>query len=157
VKTSGSGLRIVSLPRRPDFPSPSSKVAKNDEVVVVGHPWTDAAVMGGVTQASVGLVTKPDGPFPGTKSGIEFTYSTMMGRTGFSGAGVFNRSGEIVGVYQGSDPTLGVSFVNLGMTAQAFNVMGMRPVSNRLRQWLGGGKPLMDHEKKEDNLVLTGP
>ena len=157
ITTRASGLRTVSLPRRPDFPVPSNKVKQNDEVVVVGHPWTDGVSMGEVTQASAGIVTKADGPFPGTTSGIEFTYSTIIGRTGFSGAGVFNKDGHIVGVYKGSDPGLGVAFLNLGLAAASYDVAAKRPTSNRLRQWLGGGRPLMDHETKEDNLVLTGP
>jgi hypothetical protein len=154
VKEESSGMKTVKLPRRPDFPVPSGNVKQGDEVVAVGHPWTDAATMGEVSQGTAGVVSKVDGPKPGTTSGIEFTYSSMMGRTGFSGAGVFNKAGEIVGVYQGRDPSLGVAFVNLSLAAASFNVSSMKPTSPRLRQWLGGGSPLMRGEKTEDVILI---
>lgn len=136
------GAHVVDLPRIVTIPRPSHRLSK--ELVLIGHPE------GQPTQAAVGYLVRQAGPNPHTLRGTEYSYATFAATPGFSGGGVFNDRGEIVGVLRGPrryDPNTGVggmAFLDLGRSAQLIRLAKygfMRPCE-RIWSWLADQSPL---------------
>jgi hypothetical protein len=131
------GGNFVEVPRFP-VSKPGSRIFSR-EVVLIGHPievvgHPPPQVMSDVetAQASAGIVTNQLGPNPQTNQGSSYSYAGFAGEFGMSGGGVFNASGNIIGVLKGFNPGLGVCFLNLGEAANALP-------QSRLAQWLDQG------------------
>lgn len=156
-----SGLRAVALPRAPIIPRPGRLNGK--QIAVVGHPW-DTSTQAEPTQVLASPVTLADGPDPmAIEPGSGFSYYSGEFHGGFSGGGAFNSRGELVGVikggrgYNSARLPQGSAFANLATAAADLKrVMPFGPAYPRLRQWLGGGPPLMDGEPT-DNVIVAGP
>ena len=139
--TADPGGNFVAVPRASVLSrSPSRTYSK--EVVVVGHPvevfgHSPPQTMSDVetAQATVGILTKQFGPNFETNKGLSYSYATYSGEFGMSGGGVFNTSGNIIGVLKGWRAGLGGCFLNLGEAATGL------PTS-RLSNWFNGGSAL---------------
>jgi hypothetical protein len=150
VTTDGAGNKALSLPRPPILPPPGRTLTS--ELLLVGHPWHDP-YDSGPTQATTGGRVVEDGPNPASGQGNEYGYASFQQEGGFSGGGVFNENGELVGVLKGTSannqPT-GVGFVNLGRGVDAFP-----KDHDLLRSWLTNpGAPLI---QPGDYYVLAKP
>jgi len=139
-----AGLKIVEVPRQIHFPPPSGVPTKH--TVLIAHPQGEG------TQASVGAHIKVFGPNPITQSGTDYGYATFEATTGSSGGGVFNESGEIIGVLKGTMPGQpGVAFLNLDQ-AQRKNLQSAPQLAENphLRHWFDVGDPLLPGDPKEN-------
>jgi hypothetical protein len=139
--------KIVTLPLIPIPPNPGFRMSK--ELLLVGHPY-DTNNQGEPTQATVASLKLQRGPNPYSMDGNGYGYADFSARSGFSGGGVFNDQGEIVGILSGKrntpDPRVGakgVAFVDLGCLADDIERSdhGFGPGSRRIRNWLAGGSP----------------
>lgn len=139
----------VKLPRIPDFPKPG--FVFSDEMLLVGHPDDPKTIQGQETQACAFKLVKTRGPNP-SNVGDPITDDVYgygeFGFTrgdGFSGGGVFNDKGEIVGLLKGNGvgvPGMNPNnfcFLNLGLAA---GKMQNDPRRGRLRLWFDGKSPL---------------
>lgn len=153
-----NGQETVSLPEVPDIPNLGRlSKGKGDEVLLVGHPW-GANSVSEPKQASAGIVSVAGAPHPKESTGNTFSYASFAAGTGMSGGGVFNKSGEIIGLLQGvrykaheKTGASGNAFLNLATVANTTktNQQGKSAYeSPRIRQWYGGGPPLFKHETK---------
>jgi|GEM_PF-6479724 len=137
-----AGLKIVEVPRQIAFPPPSGRPTKH--AVLIGHP------IGEGTQASVGEHIKIFGPNPQTQAGTDYGYATFETTTGSSGGGVFNESGEIIGVLKGTMPNQpGVAFLNLDQAQRKKNRTS-NPENPHLHHWFDVGDPLLPGDPKEN-------
>jgi len=164
VVVRSSGVRIVALPRPPVIPRPG--LLNGKQIAAVGHPW-DTSIQAEPTQVMASAVRYANGPHHLAASGAGFTYYEGEWRGGWSGGGVFNTRGEVIGVALGGrgpesgpgrKPYFGTACANLGAAASAMKRGQVRfePSYPRIRQWLGGGSPLMQGEQT-DNVIVTGP
>ncbi|MEW5979675.1 MAG: trypsin-like peptidase domain-containing protein [Acidobacteriota bacterium] len=139
-----AGLKIVEVPRLVHFPPPSGTPTKH--AVLVSHPQNEG------TQASVGLHIKIFGPNPQTQTGTDYGYATVEATTGSSGGGIFNESGQMIGVLKGTMPGQpGVAFLNLD-EAQRKTLQSAPhlPENPHLRRWFEVGDPLLPGDPKEN-------
>jgi hypothetical protein len=126
---STTGTKIVQIPRYPVASQVSSSFSK--EVILVSHPSEE------VTQVSAGTLLQQFGPDPMSSppSGLNYGYATFVGEFGSSGGGVFNQSGQLIGVLKGVSATdQGRAFLNLGQVVNAL------PAS-RIAGWMNQGLP----------------
>jgi hypothetical protein len=130
-----SGLKLVGVPRLP-APARPSRIMTSD-VLLVAHPD------GEPTQASAGTLTEQFGPNPVTGRGLDYAYSSFSLTAGSSGGGVFNTSGEIVGVLKGFLLKHGHGFLNLARVADNLP-------QSRIAQWLSQGDPRKPGDPKEN-------
>ena len=165
---SDGGVKIVKLPRIPTLPKPG--ITMSTELLMIGHPLsTDSKnPQGEPTQVSPGTLTKQGGPNPLNLLGNAYTYATFFPRTGFSGGGVFNDKGELVGVFKGSrqikdekSGAYGPCFLDLGRAkdnAATRTIAGQtrtRPTCERLRRWFADALPLLDGDPKQNVVFRT--
>ena len=96
-----SAANTVQLPRTPVLPKPS--FIFTDEMLLIGHP-DDSKGQGEETQGCAFKVVKTNGPNPQNGQGDAFGYGDFgfSRGDGFSGGGVFNDKGELVGLLKGS-------------------------------------------------------
>ncbi|MGD2064366.1 MAG: trypsin-like peptidase domain-containing protein [Nitrospirota bacterium] len=120
VELEDTDVSAVKLPRIPEIPQPSRTFTS--ELLLVGHPH-DSQAQGEPTQASAGKLTRQRGPHPETLTGDAYGYATFGATFGFSGGGVFNSRGQIIGVLKGSrlpharTGVGGMAFLDLGRVA----------------------------------------
>ena len=133
------GADIVEVPRFPIARGPSTRISH--EVLGVGHPIWAPQTMADVepTQATTGVVFNAFGPNINTGQGDSYVYTGMNTAFGMSGGGVFNDSGEIIGVIVGRVPGKGDVFLNLGRAADNAR-------NTRLRDWVREGEVLRPHD-----------
>jgi hypothetical protein len=140
VPASVADLYVVKLPRVPEIPQPSRTLTS--ELLLVGHPQ-GSSQQGEPTQASAGRLTRQQGPHPNTLTGDAYGYASFGASVGFSGGGVFNTKGKIVGVLKGvrayHTPTGigGMAFVDLGRVADLTHP-SKDPKRGRISRWLQG-------------------
>jgi hypothetical protein len=127
------GTKLVTLPTTPIHPKPGKSLSP--ELLLVGH-GEDGLHNGLPTQASAGKLGVEAGPEPMTLQGAEYGYASFGAVNGFSGGGVFNATGDIVGVFTG---TRGVKDPKTGAQGPAFlnltRLLGMKGTP-RLQGWL---------------------
>lgn len=139
----------VKLPRLPDFARPG--FVFSNEMLMIGHPDNLTTVQGEETQACAFKLVKTNGPNP-QNIGDPITDDVYgygeFGFTrgdGFSGGGIFNDQGEVVGLLKGSGTGVtgmnpnNFCFLNLGLAA---GKMQNDPRRGRLRLWFDGKDPL---------------
>ncbi|OKP95482.1 hypothetical protein [Paenibacillus sp. P46E] len=118
---------VIDLPRPPVIPKPSPQLSA--ELISLGHYMYDVTTPKcEPTQATVGKLLKEHGPYYFTLKGTEYNYASFAPElSGFSGGGIFNKYGDIVGVYSGrlSDVNAkmlslegSTSFLDLGQCAK---------------------------------------
>lgn len=158
--TKGWGEHIVTLPRNVDIPKPGTSMSA--ELLVVGHPW-GANFMGQATQASVGTLVAQMAPHPETQAGTEYGYASFTALSGFSGGGVFNDKGQLVGVLHGAryvkskpnQPT-GPCFLDLGRAALVLSKTSKTShKTDRIPQWLAGNGPLLSGDPNQKVVFKT--
>ncbi len=110
-----SSIRLVTLPRLPVRPTASKSFSK--EVLLIGNPWFTKE-KSEPAQASAGILREEQGPNSLTGHGDEYGYANLAALSGFSGGGVYNEAGKIIGVLKGSKPGHGMCFLNLGRAAE---------------------------------------
>lgn len=144
-----SSANTVSLPRKPDFPK--AAFVFTDEMLLIGHP-DDSSNQGEPTQGCAFKVINTKGPNPQTGKGDEFGYGefNFSNGSGFSGGGVFNDRGELVGLLKGSPGNTisglkpnNFAFLNLGL---AEGKTRNDPRRGRLTRWFTTGDPLKPGE-----------
>jgi hypothetical protein len=135
----------IQLPRKPSLPKPG--FVFTNELLLVGHP-DGSGGQGEPTQGCAFKLVKTGGPNPQTGQGDSFCYGefTFSSGSGFSGGGVFNENGELVGLLKGSPGNTisglkpnNFAFLNLG------NCEGKTrndPRRGRLTNWFNTGNPL---------------
>jgi len=135
------GKLAVRLPRIPVIPQPSRIFTA--ELLSVGHPW-DEQRQGEPTQASPGILRRQEGPNPETLSGNSCAYAGFNVTYGFSGGGVFNSHGQIVGImlgarliYDSRTGAGGTAFLRLSSVAE----QGLR-----INRWFQPGLPIRMRE-----------
>jgi hypothetical protein len=147
---------IVELPRSPVARAASTRFSH--EVLCVGHPILIAGGGGGAqtmsdvepTQASAGILSQQFGPNLNTGQGNAYGYANMLTAFGMSGGGVFNDTGEIIGVLTGIVPGKGNVFLNLGEASnQARN--------SRLFNYVTQGDPLRPGDPHQTIVFRTKP
>ncbi len=155
--TTSHGYNVVKLPRPVQIPLPSTQLSR--EVLLVGHPW-NGKQQGQATHASAGAVTAMFArDFQG--KGNEYSYATISSTYGFSGGGVFNTDGGIVGVLKGvpsqADPKMrswGSAFLDLGASIRYLDRNYPSRVF-RLRNWVKDrGAPFLPSDGVEEVFVL---
>ncbi len=152
----------VKLPRIPVFPKMAFVPKPPDELLLVGHPDDATTKQGEPTQACAFKLVESIGPNPSnignklTDDVYGFGEFNFTRGEGFSGGGVFNQQGELVGLLKGNG--VGVpkmtannfAFLNLGACS---GKMMNDPKRGRLFQWLSTGNPL----KPGDGGAATPP
>jgi len=137
----------VKLPRKVTLPKPD--YSYGGELLAIGHQIDMSTKVAEATQASVGkhLAAGDHGPHPDPKtpahkSAKEYTYTDIYTTFGMSGGGVFNEQGNLVGIVSGFKQGK-FAFLNLGLAAGKTASIGgvTKPVSERLKNWMGGGQP----------------
>lgn len=129
---------VLGLPRPPVFPKPSTQLSP--ELLAIGHYMYDGKnYRCEPAQATAGKLLLQYGPYHMTMKGSEYNYASFAPElTGFSGGGVFNDKGHLVGVYSGAMSSadaqrmnlLGsTSFLDLGQSAKKFP-------GSRLANWV---------------------
>lgn len=132
------GIELVKLPRKVRIPKPSRKFS--NELLVIGYPWHTAG-QGEPAQGIVGKKLMEKGPHI-LGGGDDYGYVEWIGAKvgGWSGGGVFNESGEIIGVLKGQNPKGEIAFLNLGQAADKTGVLA-DGLSGRLDRWFLFGRP----------------
>jgi hypothetical protein len=143
--SSVSASNTVHLPRVPVFPKLSP--SHSDEMILIGHP-DDSSGQGEPSQACAFKLVKQRGPNPYNNQGDWFSYGDFgfSVATGFSGGGVFNDAGDLVGLMSG---TPGNIIAGLNPNNLAFNYLALvagrtmnDPRRGRLLLWQTKGDPL---------------
>lgn len=116
-----AGQSVVRFPRPVFIPRPSTSLSR--ELLMVGHPY-DTKNQGEPTQASAGRLYGQEAPSL-EDAGDHYGYAAFGAKHGFSGGGVFNADGKIVGVLIGGKATpntktgqVGTAFLQLGKVLQ---------------------------------------
>jgi hypothetical protein len=132
------GTKVATFPRAVDPPRPGTTISQ--ELIMIGHPD------GSPTLGMTGKLLKQMGPHPDSGQGQDYGYVSFQDLKnvgGFSGSGVFNNAGDIVGVFKGTAgpnvPTdlIGKpAFLDLGQAAKAKG-------TDRLKQWFQGQSSLI--------------
>ncbi len=138
---------VVTLPRVPVFPKMGTNITK--ELLLIGHPDDFKTNQGEETQACAFKLFKDPGPNPQTQQGDVYAYGefNFTRGSGFSGGGVFNEQGELVGILSG---TPGNTIPGLNPNNFAFLKLN-RIVTNttndprrgRMSAYLNTGNPLL--------------
>jgi Trypsin-like peptidase domain len=155
-KDSALTLRV---PRPLAIPRPGSELT--GELLLIGHPYSRAkgqSYLCQPTQASVAALFQKDLENPSHKgAGVRgYAAARFDTHSGASGGGVFNERGEIVGVLRGdfgnrpeTPKELHDKAAFLHLSAAATNIADLvkagksKDKGERLRQWIGGGAPLL--------------
>jgi len=145
---SASASNQVKLPRIPIMPKPGFFFS--NELLLIGHP-DDSSKQGEPTQACAFKLVQAKGPNPQnvTDANNPDTYGYgefgFAAGDGFSGGGVFNELGELIGLLKGNGvgvPGMNANnfaFLNLGLAAgKTMN----DPRRGRLIKWFSSGDPL---------------
>jgi hypothetical protein len=155
----------ITLPRKVTLPKPDYYYG--GALLATGHPVT--SYKGAPTQASAGalIAAAAHGPHPNPSgpaysASKEYTYATFNTIDGMSGGGVFNEKGHLVGIVTGYRHTATgneYGFLNLGLVAGKTVTHGgvTTPASARLKQWLGGGPPLLASDPQPAAGVTFNP
>jgi len=151
----GTNTQVVTLPRIPMIPRPGRRLST--QLVLIGHPW-DTSSEGEPTQATVGNLNRQWGPNPYTEKGQEYGYASFCAFRGFSGGGIFNDAGELVGILSGEPKNYsplfaaGKAFLELGSLASKKRTWKhgkeefTKPVSDRIRSWFSDAPPLNNQD-----------
>ncbi len=143
-----SSSNQVKLPRIPVMPKHGFVFSK--ELLMIGH-HDDSKNQGEPTQACAFKLVKDKGPNPVNQTDPNTADTYGYGELGFSavfgfsGGGVFNEQGELIGLVKGDSvgvagvPRINIVFLNLGLAAgKTMN----DPRRGRLLQWINTGNPL---------------
>jgi hypothetical protein len=146
------GAKLVKLPRKVRIPKPSRKFS--NELLVIGYPWHTQG-QGEPAQGIVGTKIREKGPHT-LGGGDDYGYVEWLGSKvgGWSGGGVFNEEGEIIGVLKGQNPAGEIAFLNLGQAADKTDVLP-DGLSGRLGQWFMFGRPRRTSDPSDMYLLTT--
>jgi len=139
------GVRFVTLPRKVFIPEPSRRFT--DELLLIGYPHRSSGpIEGEPAQAVAGEKIEEKGPHPGG-GGEDYGYAQFMRmEAGWSGGGVFNEQGRIIGVLKGKDLKDRTAFLNLSQAAEKTIVPNNPDAGGRLNSWLNAA-----HEPRHSN------
>jgi hypothetical protein len=147
IKWNDINAGVVTLPRIPVMPNPGQEFSS--EMLLIGHPQ-DSQDQGEPTQACAFRLLRERGPNPTTGDGVSYGYGefNFTKGEGFSGGGVFNDKGQLVGLLKGSP---GDTLRDKGILANHFAFLNLHlaaqrtendPTRGRLALWFKTGNPL---------------
>lgn len=147
IKWTNAPGNVVKLPRVPVFPKMGTNLT--NELLLIGHPDEFSTNQGEPTQACAFKLFKESGPNPQTGKGDVYGYGefNFTRGAGFSGGGVFNEQGELVGILSG---TAGNTIP--GLTSKHFAFLKLNrihtntendPRRGRISAYLKTGNPLL--------------
>ena len=146
------GVKLVKLPRKVSIPKPSRKFS--NELLVIGYPW-HTAWQGEPAQGIVGTKIREKGPHI-LGGGDDYGYVRWLGAKvgGWSGGGVFNEAGEIIGVLKGQNQKGEIAFLNLDQAADETDVLA-DGLPGRLGRWFLFGRPKRTNDPGDVYMLIT--